>query len=349
MRLVIAAPYPMVPGTAGMAQAMAAQRLRNAGFQVRVMHEVVTSGRDGAVLRQTPIGSSRVKPHSVITLVIANVVHPVVAPPPPPTAPPDTHPASRLHPTTTALADPATASRTPGSSSHWVRSLRPRRGWRRARRPAKLNLGLGGLDQLLLPLGCEAHAITGRLVGVGLGPGQRVAHDLRERPVGEARGLGAGGCPSPAPAPASPSDHSGSWAPSTPCSVRNVPSTGTSSAASPTSLDRLSEELPEARGRPRGGEDADGAVLHEADRPRPHVASVDALHRRVLGSGQDHPPAPRRPEHPPRVARGRVARPHDVRRADDREPVGNPPLAGHSLAGHLERAVRLAGDLQRLG
>ena len=42
MGLVIAAPYPMVPGTAGMAQAMAAQRLRNAGFQVRVTHE----GRD---------------------------------------------------------------------------------------------------------------------------------------------------------------------------------------------------------------------------------------------------------------------------------------------------------------
>ena len=81
--LVIAAPYPMVPGTAGMAQAAAAQRLRNAGFQVRVTHEVVTSGRDGAVLRQTPIGSSRVRPHSVITLVIANVVRPVVAPPPP--------------------------------------------------------------------------------------------------------------------------------------------------------------------------------------------------------------------------------------------------------------------------
>jgi hypothetical protein len=80
--LVIAAPYPMVPGTAGMAQAMAAQRLRNAGFQVRVTHEVVTSGRDGAVLRQTPTGSSRVRPHSVVTLVIANVVRPVVAPPP---------------------------------------------------------------------------------------------------------------------------------------------------------------------------------------------------------------------------------------------------------------------------
>ena len=58
------------------------QRLRNAGFQVRVTHEVVTSGRDGAVLRQTPIGSRRVRPHSVITLVIANVVRPVVAPPP---------------------------------------------------------------------------------------------------------------------------------------------------------------------------------------------------------------------------------------------------------------------------
>jgi hypothetical protein len=80
--LVIAAPYPVVPGTAGMAQAVAAQRLRNAGFQVRVTYQVVTSGQDGAVLRQTPIGSSRVRPHSVITLVIANVVRPVVAPPP---------------------------------------------------------------------------------------------------------------------------------------------------------------------------------------------------------------------------------------------------------------------------
>ncbi len=81
--LVLAAPYPMVPGTAGMAQAAAIQRLRSAGFQVRVTEEVVTSGRNGVVLRQTPVGSLLARPHSVVTLVVANVVRPVVAPPPP--------------------------------------------------------------------------------------------------------------------------------------------------------------------------------------------------------------------------------------------------------------------------
>jgi hypothetical protein len=80
--LVLAAPYPLVPGTAGTSQAAATERLRGAGFQVRVTQEVVTSGRDGFVLRQTPVGSQRARPHSVITLVVANVVRPVVAPPP---------------------------------------------------------------------------------------------------------------------------------------------------------------------------------------------------------------------------------------------------------------------------
>lgn len=81
--LVIAAPYPTVPGTAGMAQAAAIQRLRSAGFQVRVTKEVVTAGREGVVLRQTPIGSRLARPHSVVTVVVAHVVRPVVAPPPP--------------------------------------------------------------------------------------------------------------------------------------------------------------------------------------------------------------------------------------------------------------------------
>jgi hypothetical protein len=81
--LVLAAPYPMVPRLAGMTQAVATQRLRSAGFQVRVANETVTSGRDGAVLRLMPAGLSRVRPHSVVTMVIAHVVRPVVAPPAP--------------------------------------------------------------------------------------------------------------------------------------------------------------------------------------------------------------------------------------------------------------------------
>lgn len=80
--LVLAAPYPAVPGTAGMTQTAAIRTLRRAGFQVRVSREVVSSGRNGVVLRQSPIGSTRVKPHSVISLVVASVVRPVAAPQP---------------------------------------------------------------------------------------------------------------------------------------------------------------------------------------------------------------------------------------------------------------------------
>lgn len=80
--LVLAAPYPTVPGTAGMTQASAIRTLRGAGFRVRVSREIVSSGRNGVVLRQSPIGSTRVKPNSVITVVVASVVRPVAAPQP---------------------------------------------------------------------------------------------------------------------------------------------------------------------------------------------------------------------------------------------------------------------------
>ena len=81
--LVLAAPYPMVPRVVGTSQVVATQRLRSAGFQVRVTNEVVTSGRNGFVLRQTPVGSRRARPHSVVTVVVANVVRPVAPPPAP--------------------------------------------------------------------------------------------------------------------------------------------------------------------------------------------------------------------------------------------------------------------------
>lgn len=80
--LVLAAPYPMIPRTAGMTQAVATQRLRKAGFTVQVTQEVVTSGRDGVVLRQSPTGARRAKPHSVVTLVVASVVRPLAPPAP---------------------------------------------------------------------------------------------------------------------------------------------------------------------------------------------------------------------------------------------------------------------------
>ena len=80
--LEVAALYPMVPRTAGTTVAVATQRLRSVGFRVAVTKEIVTSGRDGVVLRQTPVGTLRARPHSVVTLVVASLVRPVAPPPP---------------------------------------------------------------------------------------------------------------------------------------------------------------------------------------------------------------------------------------------------------------------------
>ena len=66
-----------------MAQAGATQRLRGAGFQVRVTQEVVDlRTRKAPSCGRRPVGPGRARPHSVITLVVAHVVRPVVAPPP---------------------------------------------------------------------------------------------------------------------------------------------------------------------------------------------------------------------------------------------------------------------------
>lgn len=79
--LVIAKPYPRVPDVVGRTKAAALSRLRDAGFTVSVTLEKRTSGKDGVVLRQSPSGSDRAKPHSSVTVVVSNVVEP---PPPPP-------------------------------------------------------------------------------------------------------------------------------------------------------------------------------------------------------------------------------------------------------------------------
>ena len=78
--LVVASPYPRVPGVVGKAKSVALDRLHAAGFKVSVSTETRTSGKDGAVLRQKPSALSRAKPHSTIQIVVASVVH-TVAPP----------------------------------------------------------------------------------------------------------------------------------------------------------------------------------------------------------------------------------------------------------------------------
>ena len=94
--LVIAVPLPVVPAIAGQGGAAAIQILRSAGFRTRTIHKTVSSGAEGVVLSQSPAAGHRVRPHALVTIVVAHVVRPVVATPPrAPTALPDTHRALR--------------------------------------------------------------------------------------------------------------------------------------------------------------------------------------------------------------------------------------------------------------
>lgn len=81
--LVIAKAIPSVPGTAGRLRSVAVDALEAAGYRVAVSTQTVTSGTDGAVLRQSPVGGTRVKPGGIIRLVVANVVRPVAQAPEP--------------------------------------------------------------------------------------------------------------------------------------------------------------------------------------------------------------------------------------------------------------------------
>jgi hypothetical protein len=79
--LVVAKPYPQVPKVVGLSKSEAVSRLQEAGFKVDVTTETRTSGKDGVVLRQTPAGAVRAKPDTSVTVVVANVVRPVVEAP----------------------------------------------------------------------------------------------------------------------------------------------------------------------------------------------------------------------------------------------------------------------------
>jgi resuscitation-promoting factor RpfB len=78
--LSLAVPYPAVPTIVGRSQRAATDILQSAGFQVEVDEETRSSGRDGAVLSQTPAGKELAKPGSVITIVVVHVVQPVAPP-----------------------------------------------------------------------------------------------------------------------------------------------------------------------------------------------------------------------------------------------------------------------------
>ena len=195
-----------------------------------------------------------------------------------------------------------------------------------------------------LALRGEADPWVGRLVGVGLRPGQGVADDVGERAVGQPGGLGTrrthgqrelGTALGPQrqlrPVHALLDQ---------PVAV-HLDQVGVAAEGG----DGLLDHRRERRGRTSGREGPAHAVLRQAHGPRPHVAGVDALHRGPGRAGQQHRPAAGRAQDPPRVPSGRVARAHDVRRADQREAGVAVRLAGGLLARDLERTVGLVGDL----
>jgi resuscitation-promoting factor RpfB len=99
IQLVIARPFPHVPGVAGRKAKGAKQELYGAGFRVVVQLQE-SSTAAGTVLYSIPAAGSQVKPGATITLVVAK------APPPPPPAPPA--PTSSCHPSYTgACLDPS--------------------------------------------------------------------------------------------------------------------------------------------------------------------------------------------------------------------------------------------------
>jgi hypothetical protein len=74
--VILAAPLPKVPSVVGSAKAAAISKLEAAGFRVQVSTKSTTSGADNVVLSESPAGGSRVKPGTVVKLVISDLHKP---------------------------------------------------------------------------------------------------------------------------------------------------------------------------------------------------------------------------------------------------------------------------------
>lgn len=74
--VVLAAPFPRVPSVVGAAKSAAIAQLKDAGFAVVSTTKTTTSGQDGVVLSESPSGGSRVKPGSLVTLVVSDLHKP---------------------------------------------------------------------------------------------------------------------------------------------------------------------------------------------------------------------------------------------------------------------------------
>jgi hypothetical protein len=74
--IILAAPLPKVPNVVGRAKAAAISQLEAAGFRVEISTKTTTSGEDNVVINESPSGGSRVKPGTLVTLVISDLHKP---------------------------------------------------------------------------------------------------------------------------------------------------------------------------------------------------------------------------------------------------------------------------------
>jgi resuscitation-promoting factor RpfB len=72
LTLVVAKPYPHVPGVIGKQHSPAARLLKKAGYQVKLVQQPTTTVTDGVVLSESPSPTSELLPGHVVTLVVAN-------------------------------------------------------------------------------------------------------------------------------------------------------------------------------------------------------------------------------------------------------------------------------------
>ena len=71
--VVVASPLPTVPSVVDRSKESAVEKLKDAGFKVKTITRIRTTGQDGVVLRQSPAGGNRAKPRSVVRIVISDV------------------------------------------------------------------------------------------------------------------------------------------------------------------------------------------------------------------------------------------------------------------------------------
>jgi serine/threonine-protein kinase len=79
------APKVTVPNVVGSAQAVATAALKNAGFEVQVVEEIVCDpNQDGVVLSQSPAGGKKAKQGTTVTIVVGKFQPPCPTPTPSP-------------------------------------------------------------------------------------------------------------------------------------------------------------------------------------------------------------------------------------------------------------------------